>query len=384
MFLSRLIGTRQCSNTSEYSKFLLYGEEFVRYLYYLMNSAYHRNGSGENTPFRFKGKQYMMESIGATIDGHGTSCFQIRELSSGMVITVVNQSAHHAFFSTTVDYEKEVVWVFGSAHDRSSRQGACDVDRTKCYIGVWSSRDLLNWTTGPPLLLGSFGSWFPINVDVDFVRSQHTDSGLPKHQAIMYMETGPAYNPPRTTFPHTFAINTGSDGDLSCNWVLLDVNYSVAQIYGPTHGFIAECPSIRYDDEQGYYYVIGGGAVIWGPARSTNLIDWEISQYAPLTGPAYWLGRPLDNRVAPGIYTTEWEGENPSGARYLPFLKNMTSWNFGTSDVDLSTNDDESPTYINWISSTQGAPRGMTVDGTNFGTIGRFNGTVVEFFRHYF
>ena len=351
--------------------------------------AYHRNGSGENTPFRFKGEQYMMESAGTTLsNGTGVNCFQIKKFDTGELVTVVNQSAYHAFFAAVVDYEKDVVWVFGSSHDRATRRGTCDLNRYNCSIGVWSSTDLVEWKTGPPLLLGSFGPWFPINVDVDFVHPHSgipPAPGLPPHQAVMYMETGPGYNPPRDTTPHQFALNIGTDGDLSKNWILAPANRSTATAYPATYGAINQCPSVRYDPEEGYYYVFGGGAIISGPARSKDLFHWEVSEKAPLTGPAHWLGRPLVNMVAPGIYTTQWAGgDKAPGAPYLPFLKNMTLWNYGTSDADMSTNDGSSPTYINWISSTQGTPTGVVAPGTNFGSIGRYNGTVVEFLRHYF
>jgi hypothetical protein len=53
-------------------------------------------------------------------------------------------------------------------------------------------------------------------------------------------------------------------------------------------------------------YIIGGGCIISGPARSKDLQEWEVSPHAPITGPAHWLKTPLDNRVADGMYETEW------------------------------------------------------------------------------
>lgn len=71
--------------------------------------------------------------------------------------------------------------------------------------------------------------------------------------------------------------------------------------------------------------------------------------------------------------------------RYRPYLANMTGWNFGTSDVDLSTNDGKAPTYINWIASTQCGPSGMWPNyGSNFGALGVFNGSVIQLLRSYF
>ena len=61
----------------------------------------------------------------------------------------VSQSLGHAFFSATVDYARKRLWVFGPAHARGNDivPGPCDGDGnwSDCYIGAWSSADLVTW-----------------------------------------------------------------------------------------------------------------------------------------------------------------------------------------------------------------------------------------------
>lgn len=215
--------------------------------------AYHRNGSGENTPFRFKDRQYMMESAGGDFPGlHlNTGYFRIRDLGSGEVISSVGSSVNHSFFSAAVDYARDKVWVFGSAHDRVTRDAPCDMkpNHHDCYIGVWSSSDLLKWRRGPPLFQGSFITYDPLNVDVDFVQLSDSSSPgpLPTHQAVMMIEST-GHNASQ------FAINTGTDGDLTKNWELLSSEHSTSALLNTSAraSEVENCPSIRYDKVTGY------------------------------------------------------------------------------------------------------------------------------------
>lgn len=114
--------------------------------------------SAESTPFRFKGKMYVMESVegggGYFNKSQGGSFFRITDLSTGIVLRNVSESIGHAFFSALVDDARGVVWVFGAAHHRGwDNQGPCD-DNSKnggapakgCYVGAWRSSDLVSWS----------------------------------------------------------------------------------------------------------------------------------------------------------------------------------------------------------------------------------------------
>ena len=86
--------------------------------------------------------------------------FHIKLLDTGDIISVVESSTNHSFFSAAIDYVKEVAWVFGSAHNRETRDAPCDVgSRVNCSLGVWWSTDLVNWNKGPPLFFGQFRGW---------------------------------------------------------------------------------------------------------------------------------------------------------------------------------------------------------------------------------
>ena len=204
-----------------------------------------------------------MESAGGDFPGTtlNTGYFRIRELHSGAVISSVSSSINHSFFSAAVDYSRDVVWVFGSAHNRVTRDAPCDTHEG-CYMGIWHSSDLLAWTKGPALMRGSFDEFVPLNVDVDFVvvkrqqgEGEFPPSLLPAHQAVMMIEASPPYTPKSGhSQSRTFAINTGTDGDLSrdSDWVLLSANHSVESLAKTASSEVGACPSIRFDNETGY------------------------------------------------------------------------------------------------------------------------------------
>ena len=196
----------------------------------------------------------MMESAGGDFPGlhFNTGYFRIRDLGSGVVVSSIGSSVNHSFFSAAVDYSRDRVWVFGSAHDRVTRDALCDMkpNHSGCYIGVWSSSDLRQWHRGPPLFQGSFITYDPLNVDVDFVQSASGSSPpgpLPTHQAVMMIESV-GHNASQ------FAINTGTDGDLTKNWELLSSEHSTSALLNTNArgSEVENCPTIRYDKDTGY------------------------------------------------------------------------------------------------------------------------------------
>eukprot|EP01052_Picozoa_sp_SAG31_P019715 SAG31_NODE_1450_length_8307_cov_3.676657_7_plen_160_part_00 len=113
-------------------------------------------------------------------------------------------------------------------------KGACDhgLGSTECYVGVWRSTNLLDWD-GPHKAVKFPRNEFTYNNDVTMVRPEYGDwqarhgKNLPKHQAIMALEATSKKGP-----AHSFAINTGTDGDLTKNWELLPGCEQTAQSAG--------------------------------------------------------------------------------------------------------------------------------------------------------
>ena len=130
------------------------------------------------------------------------------------------------------------------------------------------------------------------------------------------------------------AVNVGSDGDLGANWV--NLNYSTHSL-GPYQDVCQAggCPSARYAN--GWFYVMGGGVDL---ARSRNLShgSWE----RPPLDPVVWgctdgwedcsPGSDVA-RIADGYFTEYWAQGGDRGMR--EYLKNITEWNWSSSDVDF-------------------------------------------------
>ena len=96
---------------------------------------------------------------------------------------------------------------------------------------------------------------------------------------------------------------------------------------------------MHYDEEEGYYYTIGGGSITAGPVRSKTLAggSWELTPRAPMAVNAASLSRvglaPTDAKVYKGFYTEVWERETAEDeAKIDAFLANITAWNWGFTD----------------------------------------------------
>jgi len=192
-------------------------------------------------------------------------------------------------------------------------------------------------------------------------------SSLPRHQAVMELEGECGSKP-----CFSFAINTGSDGNLGANWTLLDHAH-----HSPTHA----CPFLDHDETSGYYYTSGGGETVAGPYRSKDLQTWESPPFGPVTKPATCTGINLDDKVAP-FYTSLWASADP---HVYDSLNDQSEWNWGHNDADVCCDDGESPTYLVYTVSQQGAPKGWkSKQGAMYGAIGVFNGTLREWYATFY
>jgi hypothetical protein len=168
------------------------------------------------------------------------------------------------------------------------------------------------------------------------------------------------------------AINTGTDGDMGRNWVVLN---ATTHCLGPSEDVCQAggCPAARYS--AGYYYVIGGGVDI---VRSANLSygSWERPPLDPVVWgcTAGWedCGPRSDvARIAEGVFVNYWAEGRDRGMR--AFLANVTDWNWSDSDVDFC--DFNGTTYFIYSMNGQGAPANWTGKPGNFYELGTYAGT---------
>jgi len=270
----------------------------------------------ENTPFRTQaGKMHIMESVAThpcsrlfPRSGSSQACsyFRIRELATGKIVANVSEAIDHDFCSALADHERDALWVFCSAFGRRNKAhpGPCSAGFDGCYVGAWKTRlsgDFSTWTPTAKAVALPLGVGMANN-DATLVsgalaaaraRALAPGVGLPAHQAVMILETDRGTWANRS-YPQ-FAINVGTDGDLSRHWVVLDrAQYRLSGPASSDGGRLpdgegtGDAPTLRYDAEQGHYYSLGGGWITNGPARSASLAagTWESSKLAPIAIPA--------------------------------------------------------------------------------------------------
>ena len=324
-------------------------------------------GAYEASPIFYNGKMYLMQSMMGNFmpDNQPHGFFCIFDGASGEKISCPSASSGHSFCSAVVSNVTgtDVVWVFCSAWDRANHNcstpgwgcGACADPSGGCYVGTFSTScaDLRNcpdssWNFTKALPLP--GHMTVPNVGVGLVPLGGGGAGLPRHQAFMALETS-----------ISVAVNIGSDGDLSQNWLLLDPQeYSVDLV-----GNSGLCPFARYNPVDGFYYVGGGGGDIH-LARSPNLthgswatpplpftvsIERGCTNYVEDCSPSSPVAR-----IADGLFTEYWG--NGSDGRDREFLTNLTDWNFSVNDADVT--DNGTHTFFIYGQCAQTAPRNFT------------------------
>jgi hypothetical protein len=370
----------------------------------------HSGGCGcENTQFRWTdGQLYMMESHGHDCDpmfeGYNTTVegdctyFRIRHMLSGRIIANVSESLRHSFFSAVVDYDAKPsakLWVFGPAHARGNkkRPGPCDGngDWSGCYIGSWSSTDLTTFShVSKAVPIPDHHAAFNTRTTMVARLNPAAAAVLPKHQAAMVLEPRSDHAFMNGTF--RYAINIGSDGDLSKNWQLLPGHQFSES--GPTvpKQLNLGAPTMHYDAEEGYYYTIGGGSITAGPVRSKTLAtgSWELTARAPMSVNAADLSKvglpPTDATVYKGFYKEVWARETAVDKAYIDsFLSNITEWNWGHTDPDFCCADGKAPSYMLHTVSQQGMPSNQSDRRTTqFAGMEMYNGTLNAWLRSYF
>jgi hypothetical protein len=348
----------------------------------------------------------MMESHGHDCDpifeGYNSSqegdCsfFRIRHMLSGRIVANVSESLRHSFFSAVVDYDSKPpkLWVFGPAHARGNKlkPGPCDGNGNwqGCYIGSWSSSDLVTWSqVSQAVPLPDHHAAFNTRATMVNRMSPEASVVLPKHQAAMVLEPRSDHAFMNGSF--RYAINTGTDGDLSKNWQLLPGHQFSESGPSVPEQLNLGAPTMHYDNEEGWYYTIGGGSITAGPVRSKTLAagSWELTPLAPMAVNAASLSQvglsPTDAKVYKGFYTGIWARETAENVAVInAFLANISKWNWGFTDPDFCCADGSSPSYMLHSVSQQGMPHNITGKVTAFSGMETYNGTLNEWLRSYF
>jgi hypothetical protein len=148
---------------------------------------------------------------------------------------------------------------------------------------------------------------------------------------------------------------------------------------------------MHYDNEEGYYYTIGGGSITAGPVRSKSLLagSWELSKLAPMAPPAASTraaGLPnTDNKLYKEFYKDAWALATPKDyAEIDAFVGNISAWNYGFTDPDFCCSDGKSPSYLLHTVSQQGMFHNLSGKAYNFAGIETYNGTLNQWLRSYF
>ena len=230
----------------------------------------------ENTQIRQQnGSMYIMESVSThpcdrlfprAAAGNRGACsyFRIRELRTGRIVSNVSGSINHDFCSAAADHERDKLWVFCSAFGRRDKEhpGPCQAagGYDGCYVGAWWTRlsgDLDSWSPTAKALTLPPGMGLANN-DVALVSGPAAAAALdlpgalPKHQAVMILEGRGNWS--RGQHYPEFAINTGTDGDLTRSWELLNASsHRIAAPAGkrlPDGEGTGDAPTLRYDADE--------------------------------------------------------------------------------------------------------------------------------------
>jgi hypothetical protein len=216
-----------------------------------------RVGANANSP----GKMFMMQSVNthpcsrlfpSSTNTGACSYFRIVEMETGAVVANVSQSIDHDFCSAAVDHTRNTIWVFCSAFGRRNKKhpGPCSDGTYKgCYVGAWkaSLNDLTSWSATAKSLTLPDGVGMANN-DVTFVSGPKAIAlaalprEAPAHQAVMIIEQDRGDR----TGKIQFAVNTGTDGDLSKDWILLNGSqYHIDRLKPAAGEGTGDAPTIR-------------------------------------------------------------------------------------------------------------------------------------------
>jgi hypothetical protein len=348
-------------------------------------------GTFENTLFYWEGRILNVENIPCGYWDHAGvwepavfgnhSYARIRDFQTGEVLVNVTATIGFGFVTAFPDYDRGILYLFGVASDRCRGNGQAQ--------DVWTW-----WTSDPALADASFrtATAFQLNqttynVGVSLVgplprgpagSAGSSDSNV--HAAWLGMHARVRHDKgARPLPPHNFvmmlecfhfAINAGTN--LTSGWVLLP--NTTVPAGAPCGG-----PTMRYNPNDGYYYILTGGTYVH-MYRTLDFVAWEESNPSPFITPAEGDAEVAPFQDFPAAATIKGSPPNlhvgvPQPYPRRPFTpywqgSNWTSWVENSNDADiccLHANVSDAA-YIIWGASTQGRPPKPPLTGTDAGT----------------
>jgi hypothetical protein len=300
---------------------------------------------------------------------------RLRDLATGVVLVNLTSTVGYGFLSAFADYDRNVLWLFGTKADRCSGNG----DATEVWAW-WTTDPTLQAFQGPVLAFDLGSHTYNVEVakvgplggasDEDRTRweelralrasSSSSVAPLPPHSYVMVMEC------------FSFAVNNDPDGNLTRGWELL------SGTAGPQGGSCGG-PALTYSPLDDFYYFLTGGDVV-RLFRTQDFVSWSESTPSPFIFPgaddslispfqdfahrSTYLGSPPNKYV--GV---------PEPYPSLPFnpwwmgATNYTAWDKNSNDGDVCCMHKGVPNaYVVWGASTQGGPPSPPLDGTDAST----------------
>ena len=235
----------------------------------------------ESTPVVFNGAVLMVESMlpmdpdWVQNDPALSNCsgyFRVRDQTSGKVLVNISETCGLAFATAVVatnDGGLDTLFIFGTEWNRSSSpmSGPCSLGAS-CVVDAFSSADpsLQAWTATRPLLAPGGAVY---NVDVARVGTSGLDASEagPLAGAQWVMQT-------EGSAPTFFVSNCSDPTSAACWEALPSASYGLDHFAGRQ---IGPCPSLRYDESAGFWYVLTGGESI-SVIRSPSLLrgSWTL------------------------------------------------------------------------------------------------------------
>lgn len=332
-------------------------------------------GTYENTLVYWHGALLLLENIPCSYKGHAGemnplfgnhSYARLRDFSSGAVLVNVTESIGYGFISAFADYDRDVLWLFGTPADRCEGNG--DAKSVQAF-----------WTTDPSLQSWSTALAFDLgkttyNVQVtrigpvggasleerrawDARRSLRAPSPLTSARYAMFLEC------------FTWLVNDAPDGNLTHGWSIVTSNAPPGASCGG--------PSFTYNPVDDYFYILTGGRVVQ-LFRTLDFLNWTESRLAPFIYPSAGDALIADVNGFSAVSTIKGSPPQkyvnvPEDFPFIPFnpvwMSNWTSWSLNSNDGDFCCQHHDVPdTWIIWGASTQGRAPKPPLTGTDAST----------------
>lgn len=298
----------------------------------------------ESSPVIYNGRLLMFESMipndpeWIPVSPNCTNTYlRVRDQTTGIVLVNISSSCGIAFgsaFVQTNDEGLDTLFIYGT---EGRFYGPCyTANGINCSVDAFYSSDPNLDDSSWVYVKGVYKPGQTVaNQNVAHVgvpqlqqRISSGSSSLPSHEWVMILESETV---------HQFLISNLSDPTDPSGWIGLDIQeYFMDQLSGWQVG---ACPTIRYDPNENYYYVLTGGYEIF-LLRSPTLAkgSWELANVprgaiiSPNRDDCFVMGAPYGSWYKPSLLAQSYLTNCTEGIP--PF---NTSYGFGNdSDVDLT------------------------------------------------